>query len=203
MELEYKWKIPHETLAELADCLHRSQARRSHDTLHMAAEYFDTADGLVHRMGAALRLRRENDRTVCCMKRNVQKAGAQALREEYEVEAETLSEGLQRLPEAGAPRDLCLLIAGQQLQVLAKTDFIRNCYLLEFDEPAPFSAEFAVDVGQLGNAERTEQFEELELECKGGDAEAFKQFAEQLQARFSLVPQPLSKFGRAVSLGNH
>ncbi|MBR6106910.1 MAG: CYTH domain-containing protein [Oscillospiraceae bacterium] len=200
MELEYKWLIPRETLAALADFLRSSEARQSHEILHMAAEYYDTPDGLARRLGAALRLRRENGRTVCCMKRNVQKDGAQALREEYETEAAAIREGLQRLPDAGAPRDLCLLLAEQQLRVTAKTDFIRNCWLLAFDVPAPFTAEFAVDVGKLGNAERMQEFEELELEFKSGDAEAFRAFAEQLQTRFSLVPQPLSKLARAIRI---
>ncbi|MBQ8922895.1 MAG: CYTH domain-containing protein [Oscillospiraceae bacterium] len=197
MKLEYKWQIPQETLAALAGYLHEAPGRLSHETLSMAASYYDTADGLVYRSGAALRLRRENDRTVCCLKRTVQKNGARAEREEYETEAETLKEGLQRLPEAGAPADLCRMLESQALSAFAKTEFIRNCCLIAQDG---FTAEFAVDVGQLGNARRMVPFEELELELKSGDPEAFRQYAEQLQSRFSLRPQPLSKLARAAAV---
>ena len=97
MEREYKWMIPQDTLAALADFLHQEQTRLSHEMLHMAAIYYDTADDLVYKNGAALRIRQENDRSVCCMKRTLKKEGAQALREEYEVEAATLAEGLKKL----------------------------------------------------------------------------------------------------------
>ena len=197
MELEYKWKIPQETLAALAEHLHDLPGRLSHETLSMAASYYDTADGTVRRLGAALRLRRENDRTVCCLKRTVQKEGALAEREEYEQEAETLREGLQKLPQAGAPADLCKMLELQELRAFAMTEFIRNCYLIAAEG---FTAEFAVDVGRLGNPEKMLPFEELELELKSGDPEAFRRCAEQLQAQFSLQPQPLSKLARAASV---
>ena len=198
MELEYKWRIPKESLSVLAAFLHSHPGRLSQDTLLMSAVYYDTPEQLAHQRGCALRLRRENDRTVCCMKRNIRKDGAQALREEYEVEAETLSEGLKKLPDAGAPEDLCLFFSAQNFCVTAKTEFVRSCYLLSEDSPAHFTAEFAVDVGSLGNEQRMQKCEELELEFKSGDTAAFQQFAEMLQTRFALEPQPLSKYARAI-----
>ena len=47
MEREYKWMIPQETLAALADFLHRAQTRLAHDMLNMAAIYYDTEEDLV------------------------------------------------------------------------------------------------------------------------------------------------------------
>lgn len=201
MEREYKWKIPKESLAALAGYLHEMPGRLSRDTLEMAAVYYDTPDDLVHRSGAALRIRRENDRTVCCMKRTLMKAGAQALREEYEVEAKTLSEGLQKLPEAGAPRELCILLQHQTFRELARTEFVRSCYWLQPEPGTAFTAEFAVDVGALGVTGNMQPFEELELELKSGDAAAFQAYAEQLEQRFSLEPQKASKLARAISVG--
>lgn len=200
MEREYKWQMPTETLAEFADYLHEMPGRLAHGMLRMAAVYYDTPDDLVHRSGAALRIRRENDRSVCCMKRTVMKAGAQALREEYEVEAETLAEGLQKLPEAGAPRDLCILLQNRTFRELARTEFIRNYYLLQLE--ARFTAELAIDVGALGITGHMLPFEELELELKSGDAVAFQAYAEKLQQRFSLEPQKASKLARAIEAGS-
>ena len=197
MEREYKWMIPQETLPELADFLHRAGTRLSQDTLHMSAVYYDTADSLVYKNGAALRIRRENDRSVCCMKRTRKKEGAQALREEYEVEAESLSEGLEKLPDAGAPRDFCDMLRQQTFRELGRTDFIRNCYLLQIGEAASFTAELAVDVGSLGAKAHMQPFEELEL--KSGDTAAFIAFAEMLEQKFSLVPQMRSKLARAIA----
>lgn len=198
MEQEYKWQIPLHTLTALADYLHGLPGRQRHDTLHMAAVYYDTPDGLLKKQGGALRLRQENDRSVCCMKRTLKRDGAQAIREEYETEAQSVEDGLKRLPEAGAPKDLCILLSYQTLCELGRTDFVRNCYLFVFDGDAPFTAELAFDVGALGAADRMQPFEELELELKSGDADAFDAYARSLERRFALIPQPLSKLARAI-----
>ena len=42
---------------------------------------------------------------------------------------------------------------------------------------------------------------ELELELKSGDAAAFDAYAQALEQRFSLIPQPLSKLARAIAAG--
>ena len=198
MEREFKWKIPQDTLSALADFLHRVEKRLAHDTINMAAVYYDTEDDLVFRSGAALRIRRENDRSVCCMKRTVRKEGAQALREEYEVSAETLREGLLKLPGAGAPRDLCFLLSEQTFRELGRTEFIRNCYLMQISGDGDFTAEFAVDVGMLGAEGRMVPFEELELELKSGSEAAFIAYAQMLEQKFSLIPQKRSKLARAI-----
>lgn len=199
MEQEYKWCLPREQMAALAEFLHSLPERRGHATQHMEAVYYDTADSLVYRHGAALRLRRENGSSICCMKRTVRRSGAMAQREEYEVEAETVYEGLHRLPSVGAPAEFCDMLTDQQFHALAHTDFIRQGYLLEF--PA-FTAELAVDVGQLGGETCMVPFEEIELERKSGNPDAFSAWAEALQARFSLEPQPLSKLARAIAAAN-
>lgn len=198
MEREFKWFIPQETLAALAEFLHHAETRIAHDTLKMSAIYYETADQLIYRNGAALRLRTENERSVCCMKRTVMKQGAQALREEYEVEADTIAEGLRKLPDAGAPRELCEMLLQQALHELGRTEFVRSCYHLEICEDAVFSAEFAIDVGALGSASNMQPFEELELELKSGDPDAFIAYAEHLEHRFSLIPQKKSKLARAI-----
>lgn len=199
MEQEYKWSIPRDTMPALAEFLRQTGTRLSAQTLHMQAVYYDTEQDDCYKTGSALRMRRENDRSVCCMKRTMRKEGALAEREEYETEAETLAEGLQKLPDAGAPQDFCLFLSAQNFKELGRTDFIRNCWLLEITGKAgTFSAEFAVDIGRLGKPGHMQDFEELELELKSGSEDNFTQFAETLEQRFSLPPQPLSKLARAL-----
>ena len=198
MEREYKWMLPRENMAQLAGYLRETGKRLSSGTVHMQAVYYDTENEDCRKMGAALRIRRENDRSVCCLKQTVSRAGALAEREEYETEAKTLEEGLTRLPDAGAPADLCLFLRHQSFTELARTDFIRSCYLLHIaQDEGTFTAELAVDIGYLGNSGRTQRFEEIELELKAGSTKGFTQFAEALQTRFALTPQPLSKLARA------
>ncbi|RGC55538.1 CYTH domain-containing protein [Agathobaculum butyriciproducens] len=66
MEKEYKWRADEKLLGQAllwASSRIGSQSR----TINMESSYFDTADGLLKEHQAALRLRRENDRSVCCM----------------------------------------------------------------------------------------------------------------------------------------
>ncbi len=199
MEQEYKWHVPIETLAALAQELHIAPQRTAHDTIQMEAIYYDTADDLVYKNGAAVRIRRENRRTICCMKRTIKKEGASALREEYEVEAADLADGLRKLPDVGAPRDFCEMLSRQTFREIGRTRFIRSCYTLHFTGDTPFTAEFAVDVGELGGNGRWSSFEELELELKSGSSDAFSAYAADLERRFALIPQKKSKLARAIA----
>ena len=87
-------------------------------TIHMESSYFDTADGMLTRKHqAALRLRRENERSVCCMKLRGTDSARTVMRahEEYQCEAVRSQDGLRSLPEQGRTRsDLCERTAEQR-----------------------------------------------------------------------------------------
>ena len=198
MEKEYKWLASPAVRAQFCEMLAKHPFLRSAGILHMAASYYETPDGSLRKQGVALRLRRENEKTVCCMKRTLQKDGALAVREEYETEAADLRDGLKKLPGAGAPKDLCIFLSAQALTEFAQTKFTRHWFLLD---AGTFTAEFAVDAGELGNSGHMEPFEELEFELKSGDPDAFCAYAERIQAEYALTPQPLSKLARAAAAG--
>ncbi|MBR5371993.1 MAG: CYTH domain-containing protein [Oscillospiraceae bacterium] len=198
MEKEYKWLASEAIRAQFCEMLAKHPFLRGSGILHMAADYYETPDRTLREQGVALRLRRENEKTVCCMKRTLQKTGALAVREEYETEASDLREGLMKLPEAGAPKDICIFLAAQNLTAFAQTAFTRQWFLLD---AGAFTAEFAVDAGKLGNSDHMEPFEELEFELKSGDPDAFCAYAERIQAEYALTPQPLSKLARAAAAG--
>ena len=85
MEKEYKWRADEKLLGQAllwASSRIGSQSR----TINMESSYFDTADGLLKEHQAALRLRRENDRSVCCMKlRNTNTPDGMRAHEEYQL----------------------------------------------------------------------------------------------------------------------
>ncbi|MBQ5334999.1 MAG: CYTH domain-containing protein [Oscillospiraceae bacterium] len=201
MEQEFKWRLPERNLTALRRYLRVKGDCLSEQTLRMAATYYETPEGLLRKFGIALRIRQENDRSVCCLKRTVHKEGALAEREEYETEAATLREAFERFPAAGVPADLCTALAAQRYFELAKTRFTRHATLLRLRDPltfTEFTAEFAVDAGTLGGNGKTEPFTEIELELKSGDAESFFRFANALAAQFALTPEPESKLARAI-----
>ena len=94
MEKEYKWRADEKLLGQAllwASSRIGSQSR----TINMESSYFDTADGLLKEHQAALRLRRENDRSVCCMKlRNTDTPDGMRAHEESQCEAVSLLDGL-------------------------------------------------------------------------------------------------------------
>lgn len=198
MEKEYKWKLNGEAdFQRIAD----EAAGAARDTIRMAAVYYDTADGRLHREKGALRLREENDRRVCCLKLASDGSGACKIREEYEAPAPDIREGLARLPGAGAPDALCAELAAAGVTELCRTDFLRTALRLHGGENrTAWEAELSFDRGELSRQGRRAPLCELELEFKGGDTEAFDKFAAGLERRFHLEAQPLSKMARAMVL---
>ncbi|MEI3377183.1 MAG: CYTH domain-containing protein [Coriobacteriales bacterium] len=198
MEIEYKWEMPDErTLGALLDDETIASALGEPRELHMRATYYDTANQDVYRLRGGLRVRRENDESVCCLKLAASADGACKARHEFEVRADDVIEGLRQLPTAGAPADICeMLIAGDP-QPTCETDFTRREHTLTC---ADFTAALAIDVGEMRNHGRKAPIHEVELEHMVGSEEAFHAFARQMQEHFGLEAQPLSKLARAMAL---
>ena len=69
MEIEYKWELPGEAaLADLLSDVTVAPMLGDARELNMYATYYDTANQDVSRMRGGLRVRRENDESVCCLK---------------------------------------------------------------------------------------------------------------------------------------
>ncbi|MBO4418975.1 MAG: CYTH domain-containing protein, partial [Oscillospiraceae bacterium] len=81
---------------------------------------------------------------------------------------------------------------------LWRADFIRRAALLRFDDGS--AAELALDSGTLFGPTQSAPLCELELELKAGEPAQALALAEALAERFSLTPQPLGKFPRALAL---
>lgn len=198
MEIEYKWDMPGETTL---DALLEAPAlvARVEDAgeIRMRATYFDTDQLDVQNMHGGLRIRQENEQSVCCLKLAASSDGACKARQEFEVEAFDIVEGLEKLPDAGAPADVCALLVAHGPRPSCETDFTRLTRMVAGDG---FTAELAIDTGEMRRDGRTAPICELELEYLTGDEEAFHAFARGLQEAYDLVPQPLSKLARAMSL---
>lgn len=200
MEQEYKWSIAGQAAFDALTAdpsiapLVRGTAR-----LDMAAIYYDSPQQLIKKHRGGLRLRRENDKSVCCLKLSpaVGNGGVYKAREEYECQAPDIETGIARLPQAGAPQALCDALLEEGLVELGFTRFSRQAVLLD---DGACTAELAFDLGELGRGKRTAPICEVELELKGGDDTAFHKLAHQLERTFQLAGQPLSKLGRMLSL---
>ena len=189
MEQEFKWNT-NEQIPALLQALPTNGAP---EVLTMSAVYYDTADRLLSHQKTGLRIRQENDQSVCCLKITEKNKDGLSLRYEYEVSAADILEGLEKLPAVGAPVSLCRQLLQSGVIPICRTDFVRKAYICTFPE---FSMELALDQGYFNE---TVPFSELEAEQKSGEFAAFYDFCQNLQDQYSLIPQPLSKLARAMA----
>lgn len=202
MEQEYKWDFPEdmdETMLYVSELLADKMLER--EKIDMQAVYYDTPDRMFGSMRGALRFRAENGRGVCCMKVERKVDGACSLREEYEVECADVYEGISRLPDGGAPAEVCARLNGAELIELCRTEFVRQACLVRVAEAdRECLCELAVDRGHMAREGRQATISEVEFEYKEGDTVLFHSFAVQLEKEFHLKAQPLSKLVRAMNL---
>lgn len=202
MEQEYKWNLtPKMNLDEMLSSELLSEKIMDHSRVEMKAIYYDTPDRLFGSMRGALRLRTENGESVCCMKVERSVDGACSLREEYEIAACDVYEGLSLLPAQGAPISLCRRASQGELLELCRTEFVRVAYLLEWEENGDTCrGELAVDTGCMAREGRTAPISEIEFEYKQGSVGLFHSFARRMGDVFALEQQELSKLARAMAL---
>ena len=161
-------------------------------TIRMETTYFDTPDGSLSQRHVTLRIRKENNISVCTMKTPL----SDGSRGEWECEAEDIQQGLSKLVALGAPTELCDL-AKVGLITVCGAKFTR----LATDVPtADGMAELAIDSGILLGGGREIPLCEVEIEHKSGSDQATLELAAIMSARFGLVQENKSKFRRALAL---
>lgn len=201
VEREYKWKADESRIAavlEWASARSNGQSR----TIQMRSRYYDTANGLLVNQGIGLRLRQENEQSVCCMKIRGNAADDNAdcglrKRSEYQCNATTIAEGLALLPTQGAPVAICQEAAAAPLELICEVDFTRYAILIQREDTV---CEIACDRGEMRREDRRAPLCEIELEFVAGDEAIFHQIAATLAEQLSLVPEAQSKLARASQL---
>lgn len=160
--------------------------------IRMETTYFDTPDGALSDRHITLRLRRENDTTVCTVKTPSPNGG----RGEWECEATDITAGLNQLVALGAPLQIAVLATGG-LEPVCGAKFTR----LAIQVPtADGTAELALDRGILLGGGREIPLCEVEVELKTGSDQAAVALARALAAQYGLEPENRSKFRRARAL---
>lgn len=200
MEREFKWQM-----ADPADFSYIVQSDfvnalvQATGMIKMEAIYYDTADRQIANARGSLRLRRENEERVVCLKLSPREdfGGACKVREEYECSAQDIRSGIHDLPSAGAPQDICDALLHADLIEVGRTNFTRRTVQLACNS---CTCELAFDIGCMTRGAHTAPICEMELELKSGSAEDFLALALVFQKDFSLTPQPLSKLARLLSL---
>ena len=158
----------------------------------MATTYYDTPDAKLGALRWTLRRRFENGVSVCTIK-TPHKGGG---RNEFELECGNIVVAIPELVKMGAPAEL-LAYAADGIEEVCAARFTRMAGQIHLNGA---EAELALDKGELLGGGNVLPFVEVEVELKSGDLEAVTAYGEELAERFSLRPEPKSKYKRALTL---
>ena len=189
MGLEFELKYA--ATPELLDVI---QAAYSDEyvTIPMTTSYYDTPDGAVSTRRWTLRHRREGEYHVCTLK-----TPAGESRNEWETNCDAIEKAIPELVRQSGLEELAQLTE-TGLVLSCGAEFTRLAAAMTIGQTV---VELALDRGVLKNGTRVLPFAEMEVELKSGSEDDARRFAETLAERFSLKPQPKSKFARAKALG--
>ena len=186
VEYELKFSTDAETLQAVRQALGGRWMR-----YEMRTTYYDTPDGALSDRKWTLRRRLENGQSVCTLK-----TPADMGRQEFEVNCQTIEQGIEELCKLGAPQVLAqLTVAG--VKPVCGAAFTRYAQRVELPDGA---VEVALDEGELFGAEKRQELCELEVELKQGMPAVAQSYALVLAEKFSLIPERRSKFKRALAL---
>ena len=160
--------------------------------IRMETTYFDTPDGALSAHRMTLRLRKENDATVCTLKTPLPDGS----RGEWECLTTDIGDGIRALMAMGAPKRLAGLTVNDVIPRCGAR-FTRHSCTIDLGDAL---VELALDQGVLLGGNREIPLCEVEAELKAGSRKAVVQFAAALAARFGMQPEPHSKFRRASAL---
>ncbi len=199
MEIEAKYTVPDEAVFEqlLARTALGSYQLRLAQEQHLLDHYLDTAGRSILRGGYACRLRESAGRWRAALKSLGRSEGAVHQREEHEVEASPDAQ-----PSAWPPssaRDLALQLSqGQpliELCVIRQRRTERGVW-----QGQRHAAYLSLDVTEIVVGERRVSGRELEIELAPGGAVEDLRALELALGDYGLLPQPRSKFERALAL---
>ena len=160
--------------------------------ISMETTYYDTPDLKLSFHRWTLRRRLENGVSVCTFKRPLDDGS----RGEWEVQCDSIMEGVLQLCQSGAPWELMRATAGG-VKPFCGAKFTRLAKTLEVPGAV---VELALDQGAVTGGRREQPLAEVEVELKEGSDAAAEAFAAALAEEFGLVPEERSKLARARAL---
>ena len=186
VELELKYKADEAALQSINAAFPEPGV-----TLQMETVYYDTPDGALSARHYTLRKRLENGVSVCTLKTPTKQG-----RNEWETECDNIQDAVPVLCKLGGPQELSSLTQAGLVPVCG-AKFTRIAKTVQLPDAV---VELALDRGVLTGGDKALPFYEVEAELKSGSEAALMVFAQALAQRFSLKPEPKSKFRRSLDL---
>ncbi|MGW1445242.1 CYTH domain-containing protein [Serratia rhizosphaerae] len=159
--------------------------------------YFETADNFLRRHDMGLRIRGFDDRYEMTLKTAGSVVGGLHQRPEYNVAIATPELALSQLPADIWPQGCDVEALQQQLQPLFRTDFVREKWVVTYNQS---QIEVGLDQGEVRAGELTEAICEIELELQQGNTQDVLLLAAELAQQGGLRQGSLSKAARGYYL---
>lgn len=201
MEIEFKYLLEDSAQGEfiIADLQEKyPEIFGSKRDIKMVSTYYDSVSGSLLNARYTLRLRMENEESICCVKYDsVKRTDGLSKRVELECAAADISDGVKELSKR-LPQEF-LTYCSEGLKISAVMSFTRTAVELMLKD---MKCELAFDRGFFGGGENAQPFFELEIEYKSGNTESFIALAKTIGTLYSLKPENRSKLARARLLNN-
>ncbi|MBH1930234.1 inorganic triphosphatase [Serratia rubidaea] len=159
--------------------------------------YFESADNFLRRHDMGLRIRGFDDRYEMTLKTAGTVVGGLHQRPEYNVAIATPELALSQLPADIWPQGCDVAALQQQLQPLFRTDFVREKWVVTYNQSL---IEVGLDQGEVRAGELTEAICEIELELQQGETQDVLLLAAELAQQGGLRQGSLSKAARGYYL---
>ena len=196
IEIELKFIATPQAAEKLAETLaawpHQHFAARELSNI-----YYETDDNQLRRWDMGLRIRGVDQRYEMTLKAAGKTLGGLHQRPEYNVDIDEPQLDIARLPAEIWPQGTDVSALQVRLQPLFSTHFVREAWLVTFNDS---EIEVAFDRGAVAAGELSEPLYEVELELKKGQRADMLQFAAELVAMGGLRLGSLSKAARGYQL---
>lgn len=196
IEIELKFIATPDAAGKLADTLARWPHQHSAGK-NLTNTYYETDDGQLRSWDMGLRIRGVDSRYEMTLKTAGQTIGGLHQRPEYNVPLEESILDIQRFPADVWPADTDLAALQQRLKPLFTTHFVREIWIVTYQES---EIEVAFDRGDVSAGELSEPLMEIELELKQGQRNDLLDFAAELVKMGGLRMGSLSKAARGYAL---
>ena len=196
IEIELKFITTPEAAGKLVDKL----ARWPHQHItgqKLSNTYYETDDGQLRSWDMGLRIRGFDDSYEMTLKTAGQTIGGLHQRPEYNVPLQEPVLDIQQFPAEIWPADTDLPALQQRLKPLFTTHFMREKWILTYQQS---EIEVAFDKGEVSAGKTSEPLMEIELELKHGQRDNLLAFAAELARMGGLRLGSLSKAARGYAL---
>lgn len=200
-ELEYKWKLSDKSIINNFNKIINDKELRiiSSDIIKIEAQYYDTEDLILKNNKMALRKRKENGETICCLKTSKTPSHSNfKIREEYEIKTDNIYDVISYAKRKNDKNKVFKQLENCKFNKICDIKYTRKSIIIEYKKHDTCVMELCLDEGFCYREYQSVAFSEIELEYTAGSIEMFHQFAEIIEKEFKLEIQTKSKIAQAM-----